>query len=98
MGVYEMSTTTISITPETKARLEALGKKNETYEDIIIRLIEEPEFRQKAEKVLETLKECEEIINNPQRSIGKYEIVKLSQSYEELTRLIKEFTNELKSR
>ena len=93
-----MSTTTIAITPETKARLEALGKKNETYEDIIKRLIEEPEFQKKAEKVLETLKECEEIINNPQRSIGKSEIVKLSQSYEELTRLIKEFINELKSR
>jgi len=32
--------TTIQITKETKRKLEELGKKNDTYEEIILRLIE----------------------------------------------------------
>jgi predicted DNA-binding protein len=33
-------TTTVRINPETKKRLDSLGAKNDTYEDIISRLLD----------------------------------------------------------
>ena len=33
--------TTISITNEVKEQLDSLGKKNETYDDLILRLVSE---------------------------------------------------------
>jgi len=89
-----MSTnTTIALSQETKSRLEKLGKKNETFEDIVTRLIEEPQFTKKAEKVLEKANKSERI----HQQDGK-RIFELEQSFAEMKRLIEEFVNELKAR
>ena len=89
-----MSTnTTIALSQETKSRLEKLGKKNETFEDIVTRLIKEPQFTEKAEKVLEKANEAERI----HQQDGK-RIFELEQSFAEMKRLIEEFVNELKAR
>jgi len=36
---YKKGVTTIQMTPATRDKLKALGKKGETYEEIILRLI-----------------------------------------------------------
>ena len=36
----DIETTTIRLTPETKARLDKFGNKGDTYEDVIKRLID----------------------------------------------------------
>ena len=86
--------TTITLKPKTKQRLDGLVKtKGETYNHIITRLIEEPEFVEKAEKVLEKANEAERI----HQQDGK-RIFELEQSFAEMKRLIEEFVNELKVR
>jgi predicted CopG family antitoxin len=37
---YREGVTTIQISPKTREKLKALGKKGETYEDIILKLLE----------------------------------------------------------
>lgn len=44
------SMTSIQITRETKTRLAGFGKKGDTYEDIIIRLMDQMERKKKALK------------------------------------------------
>ncbi|MDO8428325.1 MAG: hypothetical protein Q7S92_03870 [Candidatus Diapherotrites archaeon] len=39
--------TTIQLTPETRERLRELGKKDETYDEIINRLVDDHEKRKK---------------------------------------------------
>ena len=86
--------TTITLKPKTKQRLDKLiKKKGETYEQIVNRLIEEPEFQEKAGKVLEKANEAERI----HQQDGK-RIFELEQSFAEMKRLIEEFVNELKAR
>ncbi len=36
---YRIGVTTIQLSPETREKMKALGKKGETYEAIILRLI-----------------------------------------------------------
>ena len=36
---YKKGVTTIQLSPATRDKLKALGKKGETYEDIILRLL-----------------------------------------------------------
>ena len=86
--------TTITIKPKTKERLDKLvQKKGETYEEIVTRLIEEPQFTEKAEKVLEKATEAERI----HQQDGK-RIFELEQSFAEMKRLIEGFMNQLKAR
>jgi len=86
--------TTITIKPKTKERLDKLvQKKGETYEEIVTRLIEEPQFTEKAEKVLEKANEAERI----HQQDGK-RIFELEQSFAEMKRLIEGFMNQLKAR
>ena len=37
---YRKGVTTIQLSPETREKLKELGKKGETYENIILRLLE----------------------------------------------------------
>jgi len=38
---YRSGVTTIQLSPDTREKLKALGKKGETYETIILRLLKE---------------------------------------------------------
>jgi len=38
---YKKGVTTIQMTPATRDKLKALGKKGETYEEIILRLLKD---------------------------------------------------------
>ena len=89
----ETNRKTIKISAKTHKRLINASKKGETFDDIIVRLLEEPEFVEKAKKVLEKANEAERI----HQQDGK-RIFELEQSFAEMKRLIEEFVNELKAR
>jgi len=91
--VKREDTKIIRVIPKTHERLTKHGRKGETYNQIITRLIEEPEFMEKAEKVLEKANEAERI----HQQDGK-RTFELEQSFAEMKRLIEQFVNELKTR
>jgi len=83
--------TTITLKPETKARLDKLIKtKGETYDQIVNKTIEEPEFRKEAKPLLEKAKELEKA---PKRNMAEVEDL-----LRRMTALIEEFVTELELR
>jgi len=87
-------TTTISITRKTKQRLDKQTKiKGETYDQIVNRLIEEPEFQKKAESVLKKAKEAEKIHH---KNGTKW--IDIEMSFRELLGLLESYIEELRKR
>ena len=54
--------TTILVTKKTREQLKALGRKGETYEDIITRLMEEINYREFITRQYERLEEKDKFI------------------------------------
>jgi len=89
----ESDTTTITIQRATHSRLEKMGSKGETFDQIINRLITEPERRSKFEKALEeAVPKIEQTREDARKSAGCLEGVGILES------VIKEFLKALKSR
>ena len=83
----------IRVTPETHERLTKHGRKGETYNQIITRLLEEPEFVEKAEKVLKKANEAQKI---HQKNGTKWVAIEIS--FRELLGLLESYIEELRKR
>jgi len=83
----------IRATPETHKRLTKQGRKGETYNDIIIRLLEEPQFVEKAKPILEKAKRVME----RHEKVGS-NWAEVEESFRELLALVDDFLEELKRR
>jgi len=83
----------IRLTPETHERLTKHGRKGETYNEIIVRLLEEPRFVEKAKPTLEKAK----TVMERHEKVGS-NWAEVEESFRELLALVDDFIEELKAR